>query len=56
MEKVKLTVRSKKMESTKEKMEVVEPTQNKPFKLTQKRVVIASLLFLFGFYCTAKMY
>lgn len=44
------------MDSVEEKVEVIEPTKKKPFELTRKRVVIASVLFMIGFYCTAKMY
>lgn len=39
-----------------ESVEATAPIKKKPFKLTRKRVIIASLLFLFGFYCMAKMF
>lgn len=43
------------MDSVEEKLEVIPP-ETKPFQLTRKRIIIASLLFMIGFYCTAKMY
>ena len=44
------------MEATEVKIEEADPKEKKPFKLTRKRVVIAGIVFLLGFYCTAKMY